>query len=161
MLAVWMPVNRRTSALVVSCDLLLGGLVVAEVPALYGAIVGAKGKLYSIGRGPLDVVYATVDASILVSAVAGHDVLFRVTKIPQAHRRVMACRQQQMALVRIKGQFVDLTRVLVQPSQLDTRPVEVIQDDFAIGSSSRDMRVEVAMRPLDVLDSESVTLAGV
>lgn len=49
MLAVWMPVDGGADALIVGGDFLLWAFVVAEVPALYGAIVGAKSELDGVG----------------------------------------------------------------------------------------------------------------
>jgi len=55
--------------------------------------------------------------------------------------------------VGIEGQLVDLAGVLVQASQLDARAVEIIENDLAISSGRRDMRAEVAVRQLYVLDA--------
>jgi hypothetical protein len=50
-----------------------------------------------------------------------------------------------MALMRIKGDLMDLASVLVQSSQLNARPVQVVQNDLAIGGGSCNMRAELAM----------------
>lgn len=77
MLSVGVPVDGG-ARLLMGGDLLFGSPVVAVVPAHDGAVVGAKGEFDSIGGGPLDVVYGSIDAGVLVSAAAGHDVLSRV-----------------------------------------------------------------------------------
>lgn len=159
-LSVGVPVDGGARLLVMGGDLLLCDSVVAVVPAHDGAVVGAKGKLDGVGGRPLDVIYGSVDAGVVVSAAARHDVLSRVAEIPQTHGCVMAGGQQQVTLVRIEGEFVYLAGVLVQTGQLDACAIEVVQDDLAIGSGGGNVGVEVAMGPLDVLDGESRALPG-
>jgi hypothetical protein len=132
----------------------------AEVPSLYGSIVSAESKLYRISRRPLDVANATVHASVVVSTAADGDISAHVAQVPHANGVVVARRQQQMALMRVKGEFVYLTRMLVQPSELDACAVQVVQYDFAIGSCSGDMRAELAMGPFDIVYAQALALAG-
>lgn len=89
-----MPVNGSAHALVMGSDLLLRTLVVAKVPALYGAVVSAKCKLYSISGRPLDISNATVDTSILIATVTGGDISAHVTQIPHADSAIVACRKE-------------------------------------------------------------------
>jgi len=160
-LAVGMPVNRGAHALVVGGDFLLWALVVAKVPTLDGAIVGAKGKLDGIGGRPLDVPDAAVDAGKLVAAAAGGDVAAHVAQVPHADGGIVAGGQQQVALVGVEGQLVDLAGVLVQARELDTGAVQVVEDDLAVGGGGGDVGGEVAVGPLDVMDAQAVALAGV
>ena len=60
----------------------------------------------------------------------------------------------------VEGKLVDLAVVLVQSSEFDTRPVQVIQDDLAIRCGSGNVRAELAMRPLYVVDPKAFTLSG-
>lgn len=103
MLAVRVPVDGSARLLIMGGDLLFRDPVVAVIPAHDGPIVSTKGKLDGIGGRPLNVIYGTAEAGILVSAAAGHDVFPRVTEVPQADGGVMACRQQKVALVRVEG----------------------------------------------------------
>lgn len=59
----------------------------------------------------------------------------------------------------IEGKLVDLTCVLMQSDKLYAGTIQVVQDDFAVSNSSGNMRAELAMRPLDVLDAQAFTLA--
>ena len=70
----------------------------------------------------------------------------------------MTCRKQEVALVRIEGELVDLTCMLMQSDKLHVGTIEVVQDDFAVGNSSRYMRAELAMRPFHILDAQALTL---
>lgn len=71
----------------------------------------------------------------------------------------MAGREQQVALMRVEGQSMDLTCMLVQSDELHAGTIQVVQDDFAVGNSSGNMRAELAMRPFYVLDAEALALA--
>jgi hypothetical protein len=156
-----MPVNGGADALVMSCNLLLRPLVIAEVPSLYGSIVRAKGELYGVSRRPLDIADAAIHASVVVSTAADGDVSTHVAQVPQANGVVMAGRQQQMALVGVEGQFVYLTRMLVQPGKLDACTIQVVQYDFAIRSGRCYVRGELAMRPFHVMYAQAFPLSGV
>lgn len=61
--------------------------------------------------------------------------------------------------MRIESQFVNLTCVLVQSDELHAGTIQVIQDDFAVCDSSCNMRAELAMRPLHVLDAQTLALS--
>jgi len=154
------PVDGGADALVVRCYLLLGAFGMAKVPTLYGSIVSSEGEFYSISRRPLNVADATVHAMVLVSTATDGDVSAHIAQVPQANGRVMACGEQQMALMRVEGELVYLTRVLVQSGELYAGAVEVVQDDFAVCSSSRYMRAELAMRPFYVVDAQALALPG-
>jgi hypothetical protein len=119
MLAVWMPVDGGADALVVSCNFLLGPLVMAEIPSLYSSVVSAESEFYGVSRRPLDITNAAIHASVVISTTTDGDVSAHVTQVPQANGVVMAGRQQQMTLMRVKGQFVYLTRMFVQPGELN------------------------------------------
>jgi hypothetical protein len=159
-LAIRVPVDGSADALVMGSDLLLGPLVVQEVPALDDAVVGTEGELDSVGGRPLDISNAAADALVAISAPTRHDVSTHVPEVPKADGGVMACREQQVALVRIESELVHLAVVLVQAGQLNAGAIEVIEDDLAIGLSCRDVGVEVAVRPLDVVDAKTLALAG-
>lgn len=58
----------------------------------------------------------------------------------------------------IEGKLVDLTCMLMQSDKLYAGTIQVVQDDFAVSNSSGNMRAELAMRPLDVLDAQAFTL---
>lgn len=160
MLTVWVPVDGGADALVVSCNLLLGPLVMAEIPSLYGSVVRAESELYGIGRRPLDVTDTAIHASVVIPTAADSNIPTHVAQVPQTDRVVMASRQQQMALVGVEGQFVYLTRMLVQPGELDACAVQVVQYDFAICSGSGDVGAELAMGPLYVVYAQALALSG-
>ena len=61
--------------------------------------------------------------------------------------------------MRVECKLVYLTCMFVQPSKFDAGTVEVVQDDLAISSSGCDMRAELSMRPLDVVDAQAVALS--
>jgi hypothetical protein len=159
MLAIWVPVNRSASLLVVCWDLLLGTFVVAKVPALDGTIVSAKSKFYGVSWGPLDITDAAADASVLIPTLTGCDISAHVSQIPESNGGIMTGRKQQVARMRVEGKLVHLTCMLVQSDEFDAGTIQVIQDHLAIGDSRGDMRAELAMRPLDVLDAQALTLA--
>ena len=160
-LAVGVPVDGGANALVVGGDVLLGGAVVAEVPALDSAVVGAEGKLDGIRGGPLHVADAAVEAGVLVAAAALLGCISaQIAQVPQADRGIVAGGQQQVALVGVEGEAVDLARVLVQARQLDAGTVQVVEDDLAVGSRGGNVGAELAMGPLDIVDAEAVALAG-
>ena len=50
--------------------------------------------------------------------------------------------------------------MLMQTGQLSTGSIEVVQNDLTIGGSGGYMRVELPMRPLDVLDAQAGALSG-
>jgi hypothetical protein len=154
-----MPVDGGTDAQVVRCDFLLWSLVVAEVPALYGSIVSTESKLYSVSRRPLNIAYASVDASVLIATAADGDVSAHVSQVPQTNGGIVACRQQQVALMRVESKLVYLTRMFMQSGKLYAGMVQVVQYDFAIGSGSCNMRAELAMRPLYVVDAQAFALS--
>ena len=159
-LTIGVPVDRGADALVVGCDFLLGALVVAKVPALYVTVVSAKGKFYSIGGRPLHIADATVDARVMISAATGRDISAHVSQVPQADSCILTGREEQVALVRIKCKLVHLAVVLVQAGELNARAVQVVENDLAVGCSSGDMRAELAVRPLHVMDAQALALAG-
>ena len=72
----------------------------------------------------------------------------------------MAGRQQQMALMGVEGQLVYLTRMLVQPGELDACAVQVVQNDFAICSGSCDVGAELPMGPLYIVYAQALALSG-
>jgi hypothetical protein len=59
----------------------------------------------------------------------------------------------------IESKLVDLTCMLMQSDKLYAGTIQVVQNDFAVGNSSGNMRAELAMRPLDVLDAQAFTLS--
>jgi hypothetical protein len=159
-LTVWVRVDGSADALVVSCNLLLGSLVMAEIPALNGSIVSAEGELDGVSRGPLDVANTAIHASVVISAATDCNVSTHVAQVPQTDGVVMAGRQQQMALVGVEGEFVYLTRMLVQPGELDACAVQVVQYDFAICSGRGDVGAELAMGPFHVVYAQALALSG-
>jgi hypothetical protein len=158
--AVWVPVDGSASFLVVSGDLLLWAFRVAEVPTLDGAVVGAESKIDSVGGGPLHITNAPVDAGVLVTAATSGSVSSHVAEVPQANGGIVTGREEQVALVGVEGQLMDLAGVLVQADEFDTGAIQIVEDDLAVGDSSGNVGAELAMRPLDVLDAESLTLAS-
>lgn len=61
----------------------------------------------------------------------------------------------------VEGQLVHLACMFVQSGGFDAGLVEVVQDDLAIGGSSCYMRAELAMRPLDIMDAQALSLPDV
>lgn len=60
----------------------------------------------------------------------------------------------------IEGQSVDLAAMSVEAGQLQTRPMQVIDDDAAIRGSGCDDGVELAVGPLHILDGQLVFVFG-
>lgn len=107
----------------------------------------------------MDITDAAVDARVLVAATADGDVSAHIAQVPQADGGIVACRQEQVALVGVECKLVDLTGMLVQSGKLDACTVQIVQNDFAIGSSGGYMGAELAMGPFDVVDAKAFTLS--
>lgn len=60
----------------------------------------------------------------------------------------------------VEGKLVHLARVLVQPGELDGGAVQIIEDDFAIGSGGGNVGAELAVRPFDIVDAKAVAMAS-
>ena len=75
-----------------SRDFLLWAFVLAKIPALYDTIISAKSELYSVSGRPLHVPNTGALAWVEVPARACHDFLLQLTKVPQAHGGIVACR---------------------------------------------------------------------
>lgn len=160
-LTIGVPVDRGANALVVGCDFLLRALVVAKVPTLYVTVISAKGKFYSISRRPLHIADTAVHARVVVSAATGGDISAHVSQVPQTDSCILTGREQQVALVRIECKLVDLAVVLVQAGEFNARAVQVVENDLAVCCGSRNMRAELAVRPLHVMDAQALALSGV
>lgn len=159
MFAIRVPVYRSASLLVMGWNLLLGTFDVAEIPALDGTVVRTEGELYGVSRRPLNIADTTANTSVLVSTLAGSGLSAHISQVPKSNGGVVTCRKQQVALMRVEGEFVNLTRMLVQFDKLDAGTIQVVEDDFTISNCSRNMRAELAMRPFYILDAQAFTLS--
>ena len=72
----------------------------------------------------------------------------------------MTGREQQVALMWIESDLVDLTGVLMQSRQLNARPIQIVQNDLAVGGGSCNVGAKLAMRPFYVVDFKANALSS-
>lgn len=106
-----------------------------HIPSLHYAAFGASSELDAISGRPLDISDALVMAieRLLALSLTGG-----TSQVPKLDSTILAAGKQKLSAEGIEGELVYLSRMLSQCAYFEAWSIQIVENNSAIGNSSRD-----------------------